>query len=114
MNMEKYGKAGKATDDNIRNTGKKRRFACPITKVIIRKQTQTQNMLLLSQGNIGYVNAPEYYAKHTLPLLSSMNIIIYFIYFRFVVSSIDVALEARRVLAYRKVGFCSLVMQPAM
>ena len=62
-NMEKYGRTGQATDDNIVQC---MRLACLITEVT---NTHTQNMyyLLFFHNNRGHTNMPQCYIIHTLP-----------------------------------------------
>ena len=62
--MEKYGRAGQVTDDNII---RRMRFVCWITTA-----TNTRSefvMLSLSHCKNGYTNAPQYYVIRTLPVL---------------------------------------------
>jgi hypothetical protein len=63
--MEKYGRAGQATDDN---TIRRMRFAFWITKAA---DTHLEYVILLFHGNSGYANAPHFYITflHTLPTL---------------------------------------------
>jgi hypothetical protein len=67
-NVEKYGRARQATDDNIIG---RMCFACCITKA----KTHTKNMyyLLLFHGNNGYANAPQWYAIRKLPPLLDLT-----------------------------------------
>jgi hypothetical protein len=59
-NVEKYGTAGQATDDNIIQ---RMRFACWITKAT---DTHSEYVIRLCHGNNGYANAPQYYVTRTL------------------------------------------------
>jgi hypothetical protein len=61
--VEKYGTARQATDDNII---RRMRFACWITKAT---DTHSEYVILLSQYNKAYANAPECYVILTLPVL---------------------------------------------
>jgi hypothetical protein len=67
-NVEKYGTARQATDDNII---RRMRFACWISKA-----TDTHSecvILLLFHGNNGYANAPQCYVIRKLPVLLLIN-----------------------------------------
>ena len=62
--MEKYGRSGQATDDDIIRC---MRLACRITKA-----TDTDSeyvILLLSYGNNGYTNSPPRYIIRTVPVM---------------------------------------------
>jgi hypothetical protein len=61
--VEKYGRAGQATDDNII---RRMLFACWITKAT---DTHSEYEILLFDGNKCYANAPECYVIRTLPVL---------------------------------------------
>jgi hypothetical protein len=63
--VEKYGRAGQATDDNII---RRMLFACWMTKAT---DTQTMQYLLLFHGNNDYAIAPQCYVTRTLPILFS-------------------------------------------
>jgi hypothetical protein len=63
-NVEKYGKARQATDDNII---RRMRIACWITKATV---TQSEYVIFLFfHGNNGYENALQYYVIDTLSFL---------------------------------------------
>jgi hypothetical protein len=59
-NVEKYGRARQATDDNII---RRMRIACLITKAT---DTISGYVILLFHGNSGYTSAPECYVTRTL------------------------------------------------
>ena len=66
--MEKYGRAGQATDDNII---RRMRFACCITKAT---DITLINTFCFFHGNNGYAKAPRSYV--TLPVLFLLQVLI--------------------------------------
>jgi hypothetical protein len=63
-NVEKYGTARQATDDNIL---RRIRIACWITKAT---DTHSEYVIHIAfHGNNGYANAPQCYVIRTLPVL---------------------------------------------
>ena len=67
-NMEEYGKAGRATDDNIM-LHRKNTICAPDNS---GKNTLTSLIIfnaLLFHGYSGYANAPQCYVIRTLPVL---------------------------------------------
>jgi hypothetical protein len=92
-NVEKYGTARQATDDNII---RRMRFACLITKARI----QTQNMwyLFLFHGNNGYANVPQCYViRNCLSRLKCLNLEVHVVTTkpsRFVLSEFHILLFA--------------------
>jgi hypothetical protein len=62
--VEKYGKAGQATDDNIIWC---MHFACCTTKAT---NTHSEYVILIAfHGDNGYIGAPQCYVIHVLPVL---------------------------------------------
>jgi len=61
--VEKCGTAVLATDDNII---RRMRSSCRITKTTY---THSEYVILISQGNNGYANAPQSYVYSTLAVL---------------------------------------------
>jgi hypothetical protein len=62
--VEKYYRAGQATDDNII---RRMSIACWITKATGTRSEYV--VLTFFNGSSGYANAPECYVIRTLPLL---------------------------------------------
>ena len=66
-NVEKFGTAGKATEDNI--------IRCTLSTCWITKATDTLRTcnILLFNGSNEHSNAPQCYIIHTLPVLLKFN-----------------------------------------
>ena len=69
-NVEKYGRARQAMDDNIM---RRTHFACWITKSTETYSEYVISYLLLFHRYSGCTNAPGYYVKRTWPVLSSLK-----------------------------------------
>jgi hypothetical protein len=68
-NLEKYGTAGQATDDN---TIRRMRVACCITKA--RDKHAEYVTLIVFPGNNGYANAPQFYVYTYIACLIKSNL----------------------------------------
>ena len=72
--MEKYGRVGQATDDNII---RRMRFACWITKAT-DTYSEYVTLLLVFHGNSGFVNAPQCYVYMHISCLATPSLEFHF------------------------------------
>ena len=71
--VQKYGTAGQATDDSII---RRMRSACWITKAT-NTHTQYTLRIVYKDGGNGYAKAPQFYVTHTIPVLFTLNLVVY-------------------------------------